>query len=548
ARSPPVIACARTLKMLQPGQQAPVFSLPVLDAASQSISLARDGKPTLLFFFESDCPTCHLTIPYLNRLSDKLGSEGALLLGISQDGAGATRQLAVRLQVRFPVVLDEDLEVSRQYDPIAVPTIFLVDRTGAISRTLTAFDKSELNAMTAELCEYLRQPPFILAAEYDGIPHAKPGCTSRHLEPKGDGEVDRTAFPFGEPGQRADRIELPEGSDAVDYCLQAGFDPLPVVPPTSARVEEMLRAVNFHATDVIALVPPNYGQATVEKIAANAVMAGCQPTSMRVLIPLMRAACDERFNLHGVQATTHFAAPLVIVNGPIRGELGFACSSNVFSNVTRTNSTIGRALQLMLTNLGGALPGEIDMSTLGNPGKFSYCIAENEEESPWEPLHFDEGFDSGQSALTLFAAEPPRGVSEHNARSGRAVLKAICRTLATIWSYRMCTAFEALVVICPEHARTLERDGFAKADVRNFLFENTGIPQRAYDDDDGEGVQYISSYQSVTIDGEACFLKFRAPGQIKLVVAGGTAGKFSAVIGSWATGPRGSQMVTYPID
>ncbi len=534
--------------MLQPGEQAPVFSLPALDSAGHLLPSLRDGSPALLLFFETDCPTCRLIIPYLNRLGDQLGS-ATPVLGISQDDPTATRELVTQMQVRFPVLLDEELHVSRQYDPMAVPTLFLVDATGTITRTLTAFDKAELNALAADLCTQLNRPPFVLAAAYDGTPPAKPGCTSRHLEPKSEAEAGPAPYPFGERGQPAGRIELPDGSDAIEYCLEAGFDPLPVVPPTFERVQRMLRAVNLPAEEVIARVPPNYGQATIEKIAANAVMAGCAPDLMRVLVPLLRAACDERFNLHGVQATTHFAAPLVIINGPVRQELGFACRSNVFSNVARANSTLGRALQLILTNLGGARPGEIDMSTLGNPGKFSYCIAENEEDSPWDPLQVEQGFDALQSTLTLFAAEPPRGVSEHNARSGRGVLKAISRTLATIWSYRMCTAFEAIVVLCPEHARTLDRDGFTKEAARNFLFENTGIPQRSYnDDEDGEGVQYISGYEKVTIDGEPCFLKFRTREQIKLVVAGGTAGKFSAVIGSWATGPRGSQMVTYPID
>jgi hypothetical protein len=310
----------------------------------------------------------------------------------------------------------------------------------------------------------------------------------------------------------------------------------------------MLGATRLPPDQVVARVPPNYGIATVEKIAANAVMAGCQPEMMRVLPPLLRAVCDERFNIHGVQATTHFAAPLVIVNGPIRRELGFACASNVFSNVARANSTLGRALQLILTNIGGARPGELDMSTLGNPGKFSYCIAENEEENPWAPLHTEFGFDRGRSAVTLFAAEPPHGVSEHNARDGRTILKAICRALATVFSYRFCSGWEALVALCPEHVKTLRRSGFTKDSIREFLFENTGVPVKEYEDAGGEGTQFTQLYQRVAIDGEDCYRKFARPDQIKLVVVGGTAGKFSAVIGSWATGPRGSQMVSYPVD
>ena len=536
--------------MLQPGEQAPSFSLPGLNPSRQLLQFVPRDSPTLLFFFETDCPTCHLTIPYLNRLADQIGVDSPILLGISQDGGSATSQLAERLNVRFRVLLDETLAVSRQYDPVAVPTLFLVDGSGRITRSSTAFDKAELNAITTELCTQLNIAPFVLADPFDGSPQTKPGCTSRHLEPSDElGEVSIAGYSKPERGRRARRIELDDVVDPIEYCLEERFDNLPVVPPTRERVERMLSASSLASDDIVALVPPNYGEATVEKIAANAVMSGCRPEMIRVLVPLVRAACDERFNLHGVQATTHFAAPLVIINGPVRLELGFACTSNVFSNVARANSTLGRAFQLILTNIGGARPGEIDMSTLGNPGKFSYCIAENEEENPWEPLQVDRGFDRTESTLTLFAAEPPRGVSEHNARSGRAVLKAICQTLATIWSYRICTAFEALVVLCPEHAKTLARDRFSKEDVRNFLFENTGIPVSAYDNDtDGEGVQYVGTYDRATIDGIPCYFKFRSPEQIKLIVAGGTAGKFSAVLGSWATGPRGSQMVTYPID
>jgi hypothetical protein len=216
--------------------------------------------------------------------------------------------------------------------------------------------------------------------------------------------------------------------------------------------------------------------------------------------------------------------------------------------VARANSTLGRAFQLLLTNVGGGRPGEIDMSTLGNPGKFSWVIAENEEENPWTPLHADHGFSPGQSAVTLFAGDGIHGVSEHTARRGATVLKTICRALATIWCYRVCMMPEAVVVLCPEHVRTLARDGFTKEQVRQFLFDNTGIPVRAFEvDTDGEGVAARQMYQEVDIDGERCYRKFRAPEAIQLVVAGGTAGKFSAVVGSWSTGPRGSQIVTYPI-
>jgi peroxiredoxin len=530
--------------MLQPGDQAPDFSLPLLEGGKKQITSARQ---TLIVFFETDCPTCQLAIPYLNRLSRNLGDK-AEIIGISQDGEAPTRALVERLPIDFPVALDRDLIVSRKYDPQAVPTLFLINSSGKIARTSVAFDKAELNVIAEDLLRACGIEPFLLAEKHDGAPDAKPGCTSRHLEPQTEGEFAAPVDLYVERGGRASRVEIDADIDPYEFCYRAGFaDPLPVIPPTVERVERMLAATQHSPDRIVARVPPNYGMATVEKIAANAVMAGCQPEMMWVLVPLVTAVCDEKFNIHGVQATTHFAAPMVIVNGPVRRELGFACGSNVFSNVARANSTLGRALQLILTNIGGARPGELDMSTLGNPGKFSYCIAENEEENPWEPLQTDFGFDRSQSTVSLFAAESPHGVSEHNAREGRGVLKAISRALATVFSYRFCMGWEAMVVLCPEHCKTLSRSGFTKSSIREFLHENTGIPVREYEAGAGEGTQFVQIYQRTTIDGEECYRKFASPDQIKIVVAGGTAGKFSAVIGSWATGPRGSQMVCYPI-
>lgn len=526
--------------MLDVGDQAPGFPLLLLDGTAARFDGGQQSR--LLVFLETDCPTCRLAIPYINRLARELG-ERSNILGISQDAEGPTRELVTQAPIDFPVAVDAGLGITKLYDPIAVPTFYLVGAEGRIIQSLAGFDKRVLN----EIATAMAGAPLVIAEPFDGAPETKFGCTSRHLEAPSDGELAAAANPYVKRAARASRIELDDSIDPFEYCTQFG-DPLPVVPPTVERVDRMLAACPLPPDEVIALIPPNYGAATVEKIAANAVMAGCKPEMMRVLVPLMRAVCDERFNIHGVQATTHFAAPLVIVNGPIRRDLGFTCAGNVFSNVARANSSLGRALQLILTNLGGARPGEIDMSTLGNPGKFSYCIAENEEENPWEPLHVEMGFDRQQSSISLFAGEPPHGVSEHMAREGTQILKAISRALATVWSYRLCAGVEALVVLCPEHVKTIHRDGFTKQQVREFLFENTGIPIRHYETGIGEGTQYVKLYKESVIDGEPCYLKFGDPAAIKLVVAGGTAGKFSAVIGSWASGPRGSQMITYPIE
>lgn len=508
------------------GQTAP--PIPGLDLGNDS---------ALIVFFETDCPTCRLAVPYLNKLA-----LGARVIGISQDDQATTKQFTQQLATVFPVQQDSGLALSRSFDLTFVPSLFLLGPGGRVLRSHFGFDKSVLNAIAVQMgCAPV-------AEEFDGAPQNKPGCMSRHLEPNVEGEFAPAAAIGSARGLPASTIEVPDIEDPFEYCFRTFGDGLPVIPPTPERIARMLSAVAVDRSEIVARVPPCYGEATVEKIAANAVMAGCVPEMMRVLLPLVRAVCDERLNVHGVQATTHFAAPLVIINGPIRNELGFAYRQNTFSNVARANSTLGRALQLILANIGGARPDGIDMSTLGNPGKFCYCIAEHEEANPWEPFHVERGFQPQQSALTIFAAEAPHGVSEHTARTPEQVLKSISYALATVWTYRACLGHEAIVVLGPEHARTIHRAGWIKQQARDFLFENTGVPVRAYENaPDAEGSQLVSKYKEILIDGERCYQKFRSPDSIRIIVAGGTAGKFSAVIGSWAAGPRGSEMVTYPI-
>jgi peroxiredoxin len=505
----------------------------------------QPGKKAVVVFFETDCPTCQLALPYLNALKN----DSIQVIGLSQDNERSTQEFVSQLKISYPVELDSGLKISRAYAPQTVPTFYLLDESGQVKKTLAGFDKEGLN----ELATMLGYPP--IAPSDDGAPAWKPGCSSRHLETeaqRGIQEQEKTqengAKFLRRTGEPASRITLADDEDPFEYCRRQFGDALPVVPPTVEKVEAMVKASGLAPETIIVRVPPFYGEATVEKIAANAVMAGCVPEMMRVLLPLLRAACDERFNIHGVQATTHFAAPLVMINGPVRQELGFWSKQNVFSNVARANSSLGRAFQLILLNIGGGRPDGIDMSALGNPGKFSFCIAENEEENPWEPFHVTRGLKREQSAVSLFAAEPPRGVSEHTAPAGKTVLETISFALATVWSYRTCLMPEAIVVLCPEHVKTIHRDGFTKEQARQFLFENTGIPVRHYvPGERAEGTQLAANYKEITVRGEKCYQKFRSPEAISIFVSGGTAGKFSAVMGSWSTGPTGSQMVTYPI-
>ena len=494
--------------------------------------------PRLLLFLQADCPTCRLIVPYANALT----RAGVTLTGMSQDGEAETKEFVEQTGVSFAMERDLDWSRSRALELVTVPSLVLMNDAGVLERIEPGFDKQAINALAAA-CGVAP-----VATPFDGLPASRPGCSSRHLEIQADGELAPALRTGGGRGQAALQLSVDDSEDQVEACYRLFGDALPVVPPTPERVVRMFHAVSTDPLEVIGRIPPCYGEATVEKIAANAVMAGCEPAMMRVLLPLVRAVCDERFNAHGVQATTQFVAPLIIVNGPIRAELGFHSRQNLFSNVARANSSLGRALQLILLNLGGAKPDGIDMSTMGNAGKFSYCIAENEEENPWEPLHVEMGLRSGQSALTLFAAGAPHGMSEQASRTARGVLKTMTYSLATNWSYRVCRAFEVVLLLAPEHVKTIARDGWTKQDVRQYLFENTGVPLRCYSDDDpGEGCAARGTYRQITIDGEPCYQKFLAPESIKIIVAGGTAGKFSAMMQGWASGPRGSQMVTYPV-
>ena len=340
--------------------------------------------------------------------------------------------------------------------------------------------------------------------------------------------------------------------DAIEYYFAQGLtDGLPVVPPTEARVRAMLDATPKPADDVVALVPPNFGAATVEKVAVNAVMAGCRPDYLPVVIAGVQAMCDERANLHGVQGTTHTATPLFIVNGPIRGRLDVNCAAGVFGSGWRANATIGRALRLIMLNLGGARPGEIDKSTMGHPGKYAYCIGEYEEENPWEPLHVEHGFAAAQSTVSVYCCDAPQCVSNHGSRSAAGILDTIGASMAVGWSDKTYLAGNHLIVLGPEHARSLARDGLSKADVKRYLFEHVRRPLGELlpgpDGSEGLNRDRLPDWLDATDDATPV-PKVASADDIILVVAGGTAGRFSVHMCGWGGGAGLSRLVTVPID
>jgi hypothetical protein len=338
--------------------------------------------------------------------------------------------------------------------------------------------------------------------------------------------------------------------DAIEWYFEQGVtDGLPVVPPTQDRMQRMLAATSRAADEVVTLVPPNYGEATVEKIAINAIMAGCRADYLPVVLAGVEAMCDERVSLHGVQGTTHTATPLFIVNGPIREQLDINSAAGAFGSGWRANATIGRALRLIMVNIGGARPGEIDKSCMGHPGKYSYLIGEYEEISPWEPLHVEHGFATGQSTISVYCCDAPQCVTNNNSRRAAGILRTIGAAMATGWSDKTYLAGSYMLVIGPEHAKSIADDGMSKQDVKRFLYENIRKPLAellpAPYDEEGINRNRLPAWLDAANDA-TLVPKVATPDGIIIVVAGGTAGRFTLQMTGWGGG-SGTQLVTVPI-
>ena len=265
---------------------------------------------------------------------------------------------------------------------------------------------------------------------------------------------------------------------AANELFQANgwTDGLPIVPPTERRVHELLKQTARDPREVVGILPPRQGEATIEKIAANAVMAGCRPEYFPVVLAAIEALADPLFNLDSVQATTHPVATLVIVNGPIVRALGIQAGYNSYGQGFRANVTIGRAVRLTLMNVGGGLPGSGDRATQGTPAKIAYCVAENEAESPWEPLHVEAGLPRGTSTVTVFGAEAPHNIQDHYSNTARGVLLTVAGAMAQAGSNNLLGRGWPLLSLGPEHAATIAKEGYSKQQVKEFLFEHARFP------------------------------------------------------------------------
>lgn len=470
------------------------------DTPAPAVSLPAGG---LIAVVKRDCPTCELIVPVLEALS----AQGRLTV-YTQDDPTFPESIAQRQD-------DTALTASHRLGIEIVPTLIRRAAGQEVDRTY-GWDRAEWERVSG--AEGLGV----------GLPAIRPGCGALNAEP---GRREDLLIRFNETGLTARKIEFGEEEDEIEAIYERGWsDGLPVVPPTQRRVLRMLAGTTRKPGEVLGLCPPNLVELTVEKVAINAVMAGCKPEYLPVVLAAVEAALDPAFAMHGVLATTMFVGPVLVVNGPIRRQIGMNARGNALGQGNRANATIGRALQLIIRNVGGGRPQEVDRATLGNPGKYTYCFAEDEEGSSWEPLSTDFGVPRGTSAVTVFAGFGLQGIVDQKSRTPESLARSMAESLKAIHNVKLAPACDAMMVVCPEHERTFRQAGWSKARLLEELHRLCEIPAdqlirgaRGID----EGYEPAATVTSRN--------KFR-PGGLLIVRAGGSAGMFSGIIGGWSGG------------
>ncbi len=469
-----------------------------------------------------DCPTCTLVAPALALLARSAASRGMALTVLTQDDPAFPEQIA---HPDCPAVLVDDTDLGRSYrlDIDTVPTL------------LQVVDGEE----TARLVGWSREAWRQLTGDPElghDLPEQRPGCGSLTLDP---GRSDELRVRFEGSRLRSRRVEISPLEDEMEAMFDRGWsDGLPVVPPSPARVLRMLEGTTRAPDDIVAVIPPDLVPCSVEKVAVNAVMAGCKPEYLPVVLTAVEAACTDEFNMHGLLATTYFAGPVVIVNGPLSRAIGMNSGTNALGQGNRANATIGRALQLVVRNVGGGVPGGVDRATMGNPGKYTFCFAEDESDPRWETLAVEKGFAPDASTVTLFAGDGVRGVVDQLSRQAESLARSFAASMVAIPHPKLAFAFDMVLVVSPEHARVFHDAGWSKDQLRARLTELTELDG----DDVVRGAGGIDEGMPEAFAGQR-FPKLR-PGGLTIVRAGGGAGLFSAIIGGWVSGRMGSDPVT----
>ncbi len=472
----------------------------------------------LIAVVKKDCPTCVEIAPVLAGLQ---ATDQVPLTVYSQDDPA------------FPAgtspVDDTSLSFSWHNEIETVPTLIRMTG-GAEQERIVGWRRDQWQQFTGidDLAE--------TSTDY------MPGCGSRSVDPD---MVDVLAVRFGDSQLRSRRVEIATSEDENEAMYERGWsDGLPVVAPSEERVLRMLSGTHRAPDEVVAIVPPALVEVTVEQVAINAVMAGCKPEYLPVVLAAVEGACTDQFNIHGLLCTLWFSGPVLIVNGPIRNRIGMNSGKNALGQGNRANSTIGRALQLVVRNVGGGKPGVdgIDRSALGAPSKVGWCFAEDEEHLPdgWPPLSVERGFEHDQDTVTLFAGHGPIGAVDQISRTPESLTRSLAAQMMAVGHPKLPN--EAMLIMTPEHQRVFAEAGWSKERFRQEL-----EPLLMLDGDTAvRGAGGMEEGLPASMAGRQ-IPKLR-PGSLMIARAGGSAGAFSAILGGWIGGPKGSEPITVAID
>ena len=468
---------------------------------------------------KKDCPTCALIEPVIKQLSDTFNNSLTIYV---QDDPSFPESVADKID-------DSSLEFSYKQNIEIVPTLIRSGDGLDEQARIFGWDKSQWQEFTgienlgANLVDF------------------KPGCGSKTQDP---GMTEILTLRFDTDLLQARKIELAESEDIMEACFERGWsDGLPLVPPTPLRVTRMLSSTDRFADEIVGSVPPDNRPCTIEKIAINAVMAGCKPDYLQVVIAALRAALKDEFCMHGLLCTTYFSTPVMIVNGPITKQIGMNSGVNALGQGNRANATIGRALQLIVRNVGGGIPGGIDRATLGNPGKYTFCFCEDESDAEWPSLSMDRGYTREDSVVNLFAGSGVQPFVDQQSRQPESLVKNLANSLRSVANTRSFGMADAIIVISPEHRRVLREGGWTKPNLKQALYDELKTPGAdIIRGKDGIAEGMPEKFKDIILN------KFRDDG-LHIVGAGGKAGMFSAIISGWlASGEKGSQMVSQQIN
>jgi peroxiredoxin len=474
---------------------APQFSLPSLTGPPVRLADLCDGGSALLLFVSEECPTCVLSLRRLAPVVSELSDAGVRVAAVFEDPLEVAARVARRTSFDG-LVLSEPApyEVSRAYSLASLPTAVLVDGSGAEVGRVVGWDAAGLRTLLS--VPITDEPPL-----------RKPGCAAKN-----------TYDP--------EELRLLDGGhfDELEDMFDRGWsDGLPVVPPTVERVDAMLGGRD--PARMLGEMAPAMASVTLQRVAACAVLAGCRPEYFPVVVAAVEAVFEPAFNVGGQAVTTQPCGQVIVVNGPVRDAIGLNGSVGALGPGWRPNMTIGRALRLVVSLTGGGFPGRLDRSTLGNPGKVAMCFAEDEEVSPWQPLHVSRGFSRSSSVVTVVGADAPLSISDHRSTGPLELVRVLGDAAAATWSPNWWPlGGVSLFVICPEHARSLSEWGWSKERVREEMFSAVERPAGSLRW--GETTPLVNAAPD-----DELVRKWDSPDDIMLVVAGGEAGRYSAVFG-----------------